>query len=283
MRISTLLKPLSFIPALLLMYMIFSFSDQEAELSSSISYKVSYTIVKSVDYVFDTGLEEYQISDYAHRINGITRKLAHMTEYFLLAVAVSFPLYVYGLRGILLVLVAGAVCIGFACSDEYHQSFVSGRAASKKDVAIDSFGVLVGILLVRIIGWTGRHTLFRPAPEQDASRMTARQIRKLKKEQKRLEKEQRKNEERYYKERIRSAKEDREARMQERRRSGGSDHDPDLSDHSNWPTRVYEKSPIKESPARDLPPADHPRKIEVSSDELSDDMPLSRLFHPDRK
>ena len=281
MRISTLLKPLSFIPALLLMYMIFSFSDQDAQLSSSISYKASYMIVRSVDYIFDTGLEEYQISDYAYRINGITRKLAHMTEYFLLAVAVSFPLYVYGLRGILLVLVVGTVCVGFACSDEYHQSFVAGRAASKKDVAIDSFGILIGILLVRIIGWTGRHTIFRPAPEKDASRMTARQIRRLKKEQKRLEKEQRKNEERYYKERIHSAKEEREARIREKRGSVGRDAEPDQSDHSNWPTRVYEKSPVDEP--RILPAQDRPRKPEVSSDELSDDMPFSRLFHPGRK
>ena len=31
-----------------------------------------------------------------------------------------------------------------------------------KDVCIDSFGVFWGIILVRIIGWTGRKTIFRP-------------------------------------------------------------------------------------------------------------------------
>ena len=117
MRLRTFLKPLSFIPALMLMYMIYSFSAQEGEVSSSLSYKASYRIVKAADYLFDTGLDEYQISDYAVRINGVTRKLAHMAEYFLLAVAVSFPLYVYGMHGLLLVIFAGAICVGFACGD----------------------------------------------------------------------------------------------------------------------------------------------------------------------
>lgn len=112
--IRTILKPLSFIPALLLMYMIFSFSGQTGDVSSQLSYKVSYKIVETADYVFDGNLETWQIDEWANKINFITRKLAHMTEYFALAVAVSFPLYVYGLHGILLMLVAGLICVGFA-------------------------------------------------------------------------------------------------------------------------------------------------------------------------
>ena len=41
MKISTFFKPLSFIPAILIMYMIYSFSAQPGEVSSSTSYKVS--------------------------------------------------------------------------------------------------------------------------------------------------------------------------------------------------------------------------------------------------
>lgn len=160
--VRTLLKPLSFLPALLLMYMIYNFSAQPAELSSQLSFQVSCKLVEAADYILDTNLEQWEIEDWATRIHFITRKLAHMTEYFLLAVAVSFPLYVYGVRGIWLMLLAGLICVGFACGDEYHQSFIDGRSPSKKDVAIDSFGVFVGIILVRIVGWTGRKTIFRP-------------------------------------------------------------------------------------------------------------------------
>lgn len=167
--IRTLLKPLSFIPALLLMYMIFSFSSQTGEVSSQLSYKVSHKIVETVDYVFDGNLEDWEIDDWANRINFITRKLAHMTEYFALAVAVAFPLYVYGLHGIWLMLVAGIICVGFACGDEYHQAFVAGRSPSRRDVLIDSFGVFWGIVLVRIVGWTGRKTIFRPKKKKKES------------------------------------------------------------------------------------------------------------------
>ena len=90
--------------------MIYQFSAQEADISTDMSYKVSQKIVSTVNYVFDTGLDEYQISDYAWRINGITRKLAHMTEYFLLAIAMSFPLYVYGLRGRIPSILRGRAC-----------------------------------------------------------------------------------------------------------------------------------------------------------------------------
>ena len=53
-----------------------------------------------------------------------------------------------------------------ACGDEYHQSFVSGRSPSKRDVAIDSFGIFWGIILARIVGWTGRKTIFRPFSDE---------------------------------------------------------------------------------------------------------------------
>lgn len=157
----TLLKPLSFIPALLLMYMIFSFSGQVGETSSDLSFRVSCKIVSIGDDILGTNLTPDRIEHYASKIHGFVRKLAHMTEYFALAVAVAFPLYVYGLRGILLMLIAGAFCVAFACGDEFHQSFVSGRSPSKRDVFIDSIGIFFGIILVRMVGWTGRMTIFR--------------------------------------------------------------------------------------------------------------------------
>jgi VanZ family protein len=166
----TFLKPLSFIPALVLMYMIFSFSAQDAETSSEVSYQVSYQIVKTADQILDADLQEWEMQSLATRFNGVTRKIAHMTEYFALAIAVSFPLYVYGMHGFLLMLSAGLICVAFACGDEYHQSFVSGRGPSVRDVLIDSFGVFWGIVLVRIIGWTGRMTIFRSRKKKKKKR-----------------------------------------------------------------------------------------------------------------
>lgn len=157
-----ILKPFSFIPALLLMYMIYSFSAQEGALSAQFSYKVSHKLVEIGGEMLGADFQDWEVDQLAERFHGPLRKIAHMGEYFALAVAVAFPLYVYGLRGIILLIAAGLICVGFACGDEYHQSLVAGRGPSKRDVLIDSFGVFWGIILVRIIGWTGRKTIFRP-------------------------------------------------------------------------------------------------------------------------
>ncbi len=157
-----ILKPLSFVPALLIMYFIYSFSAQDGTTSSQLSFSVSQKVVVTVDRVFDFGLSMEQIEQGIDKIHYYIRKTAHFTEYFILAVALSLPLYVYGIRGIWLVLTAQILCTGFACLDEYHQLFVMGRGASVKDVLIDSLGALTGIVCTRIIGYIFRKSFFDP-------------------------------------------------------------------------------------------------------------------------
>ena len=78
------------------------------------------------------------------------RKYAHMSEYALLAVC-----SVFFFRELLLEYVPKSasassfvLCFLYACSDEFHQSFVPGRAGLFSDVLIDSSGALIAILLV---------------------------------------------------------------------------------------------------------------------------------------
>ena len=54
--IIALLKPLSFLPALLIMYMIFSFSSQTGTESSQLSFKVSQKLVQVGAKVLDKDL-----------------------------------------------------------------------------------------------------------------------------------------------------------------------------------------------------------------------------------
>ncbi len=157
-----LIKPLSFLPAILLMYVIFSFSAQDGITSSALSYRVSYTIVDTANDLLNLEMTPERVEYLAGRAEAYVRKGAHTAEYFALAIAVAFPFYVYGLHGIALMIVAGFICVAFACTDEYHQSFIEGRSPSGWDVAIDSVGVFFGIIVVRILGWTGRVTIFRP-------------------------------------------------------------------------------------------------------------------------
>lgn len=149
-----LLKPFSFLPAILMLYLIFMFSSQSGDVSSQLSYKVSCKIVTVGAEILDKDLSENGIDYYVEKIHGPVRKLAHMTEYFALAVAMAFPLYVYGLRGFPLLIVAGFLCFCCACADEYYQSTIAGRGPSRKDVAIDCIGSFFGIMFVRIVCFT---------------------------------------------------------------------------------------------------------------------------------
>ena len=75
----------------------------------------------------------------------VLRKGAHVTEYAILG---GLLLRAFGRE-------APAFLLGvlYAITDEIHQHFVQGRHASPVDVAIDSTGVLLGILVFRAIGW----------------------------------------------------------------------------------------------------------------------------------
>ncbi len=156
------LKPLSFLPAIVVMYCILNFSGQSGVDSAQLSYKVTEKLVVIASDITDKNLNAEEIAIYTEKYHYYVRKLAHFTEYMILAISVAFPLYVYGMRGIWLMIFAGGFCVGFACLDEYRQSFSLGRTPSKKDVMIDSCGVFVGILITRIIGFIGRKTIFAP-------------------------------------------------------------------------------------------------------------------------
>ncbi len=156
------LKPLSFVPAVVMMCLIFSFSAQDADESGQLSYEVGVAVLSYANDTFDRGWSRNYIEQLSVAGQHYIRKTAHFTEYFLLAVTVAFPLYVYGVRGLNLMFFAGLFCVGFACLDEFHQSFVAGRSPQKRDVFIDSTGIFIGIIITRIVGWTGRMTIFRP-------------------------------------------------------------------------------------------------------------------------
>lgn len=165
-----LLKPLSFVPALCMMYLIFSFSAQNGTESTQLSMAVGAKLISSANNLLNLDMDTAQIAYYTASFQFYIRKLAHITEYFLLAVSIALPLYVYRLRGFWLIIVAGLFCVGFACLDEYHQSFVGGRTPSLRDVGIDSIGIFTGIYVTRIFGFIGRKTIFAPLSLQRAGR-----------------------------------------------------------------------------------------------------------------
>lgn len=145
-------KPFSFVPALCILYIIFVFSAQNGDDSAVVSRSVGELLVTAVNNILNLNLNDSQIVYHSESLQTLIRKTAHVTEYFLLALSIAFPLYVYRLRGIWLLLASGISSVAFAGLDELHQSFVSDRIASLSDVGIDSIGVLLGIVLIALCG-----------------------------------------------------------------------------------------------------------------------------------
>jgi VanZ family protein len=82
----------------------------------------------------------------------VLRKLAHLAEFAILGALLARALPE------LHAFLAG---IGYAAFDEIHQHFVPGRAGTLRDVAIDSVGVLLGVLAWR--RWGERRGSSAPA------------------------------------------------------------------------------------------------------------------------
>jgi VanZ family protein len=100
-------------------------------------------------------------------IHHLFRKLAHMTEYAILAMllygsaAEGNPFRWRGRRALWCIVIAGL----YSLTDEFHQSFVPGRGPSLIDCGIDTTGATAGILIYYL-----RHRLF---PGQEASNTEA--------------------------------------------------------------------------------------------------------------
>jgi hypothetical protein len=76
----------------------------------------------------------------------VARKLGHITGYALLT-----ALWAWALRGVVRrpVLVAVCIALAYACTDEFHQSFVRGRNGTPVDVGVDAIGMAIAVALIR--------------------------------------------------------------------------------------------------------------------------------------
>lgn len=77
----------------------------------------------------------------------IFRKLAHIAEFFVLTFLLVRALQCQIRSFVIIIFFSGMLSLIFAISDEFHQTFVSGRHGSFSDVVIDSFGIALFFLM----------------------------------------------------------------------------------------------------------------------------------------
>lgn len=97
-----------------------------------------------------TGLTNKFLNTYLSFANSdilfiLVRKIAHVTEYFILGILVISLLYDFNINKKAIVSIL--ICIILATMDELHQLFVDGRTGRFIDVIIDSIGFVAGILI----------------------------------------------------------------------------------------------------------------------------------------
>lgn len=149
-----LFRLFSFLPSLLLLYMIFGFSSQDAEASGSLSFEISLFIVRLFSPFLPVTTSEDSLIQQAEVIHLFVRKAAHMTEYFLLAISLQLPLYSCLKQTLSFKkrLIIGFVATVFiATTDEFYQTTVPGRSGNFIDVCIDSTGAFIATIFLALL------------------------------------------------------------------------------------------------------------------------------------
>ena len=117
---------------ILWLVIIFYFSNQPGDLSSSLSDNLTLLLFNN-------------ITDF---LIFIVRKIAHISEYFILAILMYnlFKDYISVNKSYLITFI---LAIFYACSDEIHQLFVIGRECLPRDVIIDSIGIILALIFIK--------------------------------------------------------------------------------------------------------------------------------------
>lgn len=147
-----ILRYIPFVTTFLIMVLIFMFSAQNSEQSSTISRGLT---AKIVDFLpFTRGLGEADKQQAVMMLHNFVRKCAHFSIYFLLGISSSAMfLSIKPKADWRKILLCGTVfCCVYAATDEFHQLFVSGRGGMVSDVALDTCGGAVGGVFFALIG-----------------------------------------------------------------------------------------------------------------------------------
>ena len=78
----------------------------------------------------------------------LIRKIAHMSEYAILALFTYYALIKIAFNKRIIFQITFLISFLYACSDEFHQLFISGRSGQFTDIIIDSTGCLIMLLFL---------------------------------------------------------------------------------------------------------------------------------------
>ncbi len=127
---------------LLCMGSIFFLSSDTADASSK---KSDYVIIHVTESLFRKNLNAKEKEYYINHFVKYVRKAAHFSLYFLLGLLISSFCMEYMTFSWKSMIITILFVFLYACSDEIHQLFISGRSGKAIDVIIDTIGSYCGI------------------------------------------------------------------------------------------------------------------------------------------
>lgn len=135
------------------MLVIFRFSAQPGEESADLSGGISHLFIQIWNWVFHLGWNDAKMLEMTAIWDFPIRKLAHMTEFGILAVLFFIAIKYYAQINTMKkrYVCAWIAAVGYAASDEFHQLFVPGRSGNLFDVCVDAFGVSVALVMIYLL------------------------------------------------------------------------------------------------------------------------------------
>ena len=140
-------KTLSWILVLICMLSIFYLSNMNSNESNNKSKTTITKVIDKTTTITNKDKENQLVED----INPYLRKCAHASIYFILSILLLISLSItINKKTSIIYLINLIICITYAITDEYHQTFISGRTGQITDVLIDTLGSILGIILFYI-------------------------------------------------------------------------------------------------------------------------------------
>ncbi len=129
------------------MAVIFYFSSQEGAISHQKSFSIAIFAERIIEFIAG---RDVITSANRKGFEFLIRKIAHVTEYFVLSMLFYKAFFESGKSPKKCFVLTAIFSVLYAISDEIHQIFVFGRGPSPVDVIIDSIGIF-GYLGVKSI------------------------------------------------------------------------------------------------------------------------------------
>lgn len=146
-------KIVSWIFVILWAGLIFFMSSMDTNESNGKSKTIINDVVeRSVETTNGLGITdkhptENKMNQVIEKLNYPLRKAAHASEYFIFTILILIALKNSGVKENKKFIIALVICFVYACTDEYHQTFVNGRTGQFSDTLIDTFGGFISCLM----------------------------------------------------------------------------------------------------------------------------------------